>query len=189
MGEEKKSENKLNRRELLGTAITGAAVLAGYSCLGLKDAVAQYRKTGRPVFSVAALNELFGGTPNAQYKQLLTEAERDPKGFVRSHFTLTAAQEKDLNELTPQDLAKIREAAGTAQRENLRFRSDCGVGVRLPQNEHFSFVKETFGAASPQSRPSQQQQRPGPQSRATAPAAAGNSFAGTLTLNMSGFAR
>jgi hypothetical protein len=187
MGEEQKSP-ELSRRELLGKALTGAAVVAGYSCFGLKDAVAQFRKAGKPVFSVAALNELFGDTPNAQYKQLLAEAARDPQGFVRSHFTLTAAQEKDLNGLTPQDLGKIREAAGTAQRENLRFRSDCGVAVRLPQNEHFSFVKESaIGPASPQSRPSAQQQRP--QSRAAASAAAGNTFAGTLTLNMSGFAR
>jgi hypothetical protein len=131
MGDGKTSENKMNRRELLGTALTGAAVLVGYSCFGLKDAMAAAKKSGKPLFSPEALNALFPAQPNADYKRLLTEAQSDPQAFVRNHFTLTSDQEKSLAALTPADVSSLKLGIGTALREELRIQSDCGASAKL----------------------------------------------------------
>jgi hypothetical protein len=132
MAEEKKSDHKLNRRDLLGSALTGAVVLAGCTCLGLKDALAFAKKSGKPLFSPEALNALFPAKLNGDYKKLLTEAQSDPQSFVRNHFTLTADQEKGLAALTSDDLSSLKLGIGTALHEDLRIQSACGGSAKLP---------------------------------------------------------
>jgi len=131
MSDKKKSEHKMNRRELLGRGLMGAAALAGYSCFGLKAAMAAAKKNGKPLFSPEALNDLFPAKLNADYKKLLTEAHSDPQAFVRNHFTLTPDQEKSLAALTPADISSLQLGIATALREDLRIQSDCGASTKL----------------------------------------------------------
>jgi len=127
-----KPGHKMNRRELLGGALTGAAVLAGYSFLGLKNAIAVAKKQGKPLFSPEALNALFPVKLNSDYKKLLTEAQNDPQAFVRNHFALTPDQEKSLAALTSDDLSSLKLGIGIALHEDLRIESLCGASTKLP---------------------------------------------------------
>ena len=131
MSDENKSLN-MNRRDLLGRALTSAVVLGGYSCLGLKDLLAFAKKSGKPLFSPEALNALFPAKLNNDYKKLLTEAQSDPQSFVRNHFTLTAEQEKSLAALTADDVSSLKQGIGTALHEDLRIQSSCGASAKLP---------------------------------------------------------
>ena len=211
MDQENKTNRGLNRRELLGTGLTGALLLAGYSCLGLKDAVAAARKTGKPLFSADALNALFPNQPNAEYKQLLAEAQANPVAFVRSHFTLTEDFDKKLKDLDDgkdkQDQFTLQQALDTAQRENLRIVAVCidrkaaalQTGeVRVAESSRF-FVSKSLNQAivvpggpaanQPRTRPGQQPQRPPAIPQQNLPVGKdqlqGLRFAGTLRLTLS----
>jgi len=170
MDEKSKTNRGLNRREVLGTGLTGALLLAGYSCLGLKQAVAAARKSGKPLFSADALNALFPNQPNAEYKQLLAEARANPVAFVRAHFTLTDAVENIVNDLEKEannfndndkqgnyrinpptndyqdNYRLLTQAIDTAQRENLRIvaqslRKGCGTAAwRGARRREFTFL-------------------------------------------------
>jgi hypothetical protein len=170
MDKDSKTNRGLNRREVLGTGLTGALLLAGYSYLGLKDAVAASRKSGKPLFSADALNALFPNEPNAEYKRLLAEAHADPVAFVRNHFTVPADQKKALDDFEKelsasankvgdrdtQDQFSLQSALATAQRENLRIVAQCLEGkapallpgeVRLAEGSHF-FVSKSLHQAT-----------------------------------------
>jgi hypothetical protein len=174
MDNENKTNCGLNRREVLGTGLTGALLLAGYSCLGLKQAVAAARKSGKPLFSANALNALFPNQPNAEYRQLLAEAQANPVAFVRRHFTLTDAMDDVVNDLEREANDKqgnyrinpgtndyqdnyriLTQAIDTAQRENLRIVAGCITGraaalqpgeVRVGESSRF-FVSKSLDRA------------------------------------------
>lgn len=144
MGDEKTSDHKMTRRGLLGRALTGAVVLTGYSCLGLKDALAVAKKSGKPVFSPEALDALFPAKPNDEYKKLLTEAQSGPQSFVRNHFTLTPDQEKWFAALTPADISSLKVGIGVALREDLRMQSECRAIEKLGPKEQLVAQGSSF---------------------------------------------
>lgn len=84
----------LNRRWVI--AAGSAACFAGIS----RDAVAQVIRraaaSGLPVLTEASLNAMIPlpGEPN--YAELIGEAARDIRSFLRAHFTLTEQQEKEI---------------------------------------------------------------------------------------------
>lgn len=89
------STKGLTRREALGKAATGALLVAGYSCFGLKDLVAQARAAGKLPLHTSSFSQLLPNTPSPEYRAMLTEASRDPLAFLESHFTMTERQRAD----------------------------------------------------------------------------------------------
>ena len=147
---------------------SGPPKIAGYSVPGLKDAVAQSRKTGSPVLDAATMNGLLSNAPKAAHRALLSELVSNPASFVKAHFSLTKQQGKELAALTPSETNALRKGAQTAMTESLAVKADCGAARALDPGEqliakagHFSITKV---------------------------AAAPSGFAGTMKINMRGFA-
>lgn len=100
-----KDEKKVDRRAFMITGATGAIVGLSSLRLGLKEARAQARQTGKPVLTDRAINNLF--LSGAKAAGLAAEARRDVRGFIKSRFTLTAAQEQQLESLSPEETEAI----------------------------------------------------------------------------------
>src|SRR5215831_11984307 len=86
----------ITRRQLLMKAGSGAALLAGYSCLGLKPLVGQPKTPVRLPLNGTTLTQAFPQTPGPAYRAVLLEAARDPLAFLESRFVLTDDQRKQL---------------------------------------------------------------------------------------------
>ena len=112
-------------------AVIGGAATAGFVTLGLKEALATSRVTGKPLFGTgcAQLNQLVPATPGPEYDRLLEEGMADPKGFLTKRFTFTKTQMAALDAATPAELEAIRGALRTAKRDHLRVHFDCGAGA------------------------------------------------------------
>jgi len=118
----KKERDRMNRRKFLKDGMAPVALGAGCLKFGLKDAFAQARKAGKPLFSVERLNALVPSKPNDTYISHAKEAESDPLGFARKYFHLTSKQEEVFASLSPTDIEKIRKAIRTALEKNYRVR-------------------------------------------------------------------
>lgn len=112
----------MNRREFLKDGMTPVVVGAGCLKFGLKDALAQAKQAGKPLFSVQRLNALVPSKPNATYIGRAKEAEHDPLDFARKYFHVTSKQEESLASLSPDDIEIIRKAIRTALEKNYRLR-------------------------------------------------------------------
>ena len=110
---------------------SGPGEVPGFSAPGLKDAVAQSRGTGMPVFDVKTASDLLSKAPDANHRKLLMDMAEDPVNFVKSNFSLTEKQASNLANLTSKDTQLLRNAAGTAMRENKEVKADCGFGTFL----------------------------------------------------------
>lgn len=118
-------EGKVSRRD----ALKGAAAAAGFVTLGLKKALADSRVIGKPVLAndCRALNALVPTAPGPEFDRLLQDGILDPKGFLKSHFSLTQAQLAKIDGTSPADVAAIQGALRTAQQKNLAIHFDCGA--------------------------------------------------------------
>ena len=115
---------------------SGPPDVPGFSAPGLKDAVAQSRSTGLPIFDMKSANDLLSGVPKDTHRALLMEAAHDPGTFVTSRFSLTEQQTKDLANLTPQQKNAITNGLHTALRENLAVQATCiGADHKPPIGE------------------------------------------------------
>ncbi len=124
------SGSDLSRRE----ALTRVVAAAGFVTLGLKDALAQSRRTGKPLFGTRecdSLNRLVPAAPGPEYRRLLEEAVADPKAFLTARFTFTARQQSALAAVTPDEIRAIQSALRTALQDDLIVRFDCGA-LRAP---------------------------------------------------------
>ncbi|MEK6304482.1 MAG: hypothetical protein AABO41_27655 [Acidobacteriota bacterium] len=101
-----KDEKKIDRREFMKSGATGAIVGLSVLKLGLKEARAQAKQTGRPLLTDRAVNSLFLRS-GAKSAELAAEARRDVKGFVKRNFTLNSAQEQQLESLSAEEIEAI----------------------------------------------------------------------------------
>lgn len=101
-----KDEKKIDRREFMKSGATGAIVGLSALRLGLREARAEAAQTGKPVLTDRSLNALFakGGSKTSA---LAAEAKRDVRSFVKSRYTLTRAQEQQLESLSQEELEAI----------------------------------------------------------------------------------
>ena len=122
---ERLSPDQISRRSLLRGALTGAVVVAGFQCAGLKEVVAAVLRVGRPAFSAQALQTMLDTASPSQRRLYLDQGSTDPKGFVRSHFVLTAAQDASLDHLSSQDLDALKNSIRAAEVHNMPLRFTC----------------------------------------------------------------
>jgi len=121
-----KNKMRIPRREFMKSTGAGAAGTIVGLTLGaeLKEVLAQASRTGKPMLTEGAVNNLFSpGGPNERSKLpgLLAEAKRDVKGFVRNRFTLTPSQDQQLESLSRQQLESISGALEAAERPGSAF--------------------------------------------------------------------
>jgi len=102
-------------------AVAAAGAVIGLSSLGaVKEALAQAKLTGKPLLTESALNSVFstGGANERSRMAALAEARQDVKRFIRNRFTLTPAQERQLDSLSTQRLESINRLLETAEKSN-----------------------------------------------------------------------
>ena len=131
-----KDERKIDRRGFMISSASGAIV--GLSCLsiGLKEALAQARQTGKPLLTEESLNNLFtvgGSNERSMVAARIVEAKQDVKGFIRSRFTLTPAQEAKLESLSAEQLETIRRLLESAEKTGTTLKVSFGRPVEDPR--------------------------------------------------------
>ena len=99
------------RRQLLRTAVV---VATGWR-VGVREAIAQARVTGKPMLSADTM------TRALSTRAALESFKAGPKAFVREHFSLTRSQERFVELGTPQEVGAIRKAVNTALRNNAQI--------------------------------------------------------------------
>lgn len=124
-------EKNVARRDFIKTSAAGTAgVIIGLSSLssGLKEAVAQARLTGKPLLTEEALNRVLstGGANERSNVPALAEAKRDVKGFIRNRFTLTRAQDEQLELLSGERLKAINGLLQSAESSGGRLMVNFG---------------------------------------------------------------
>jgi LysM repeat protein len=100
----------------------------GFSAPGLKEVVAQSRMTGLPVFHTTTVNALFSGASREAHNAALTDLANDPGNFVKTRFTLTDQQKKNVERLPSAQTEVVRDAARLALSLGGLFGGDCGAG-------------------------------------------------------------
>jgi len=104
----KEDENTTSRRAFIRT---GALSLAGIACLsvGLKEALANARATGKVLLTEANLNSLFAAKKQSkQIKELVKEISRDIPGWLKREFSLTEVQKKAIDSIRPAQIAELK---------------------------------------------------------------------------------
>jgi hypothetical protein len=95
----------VSRRQFLVASTVGMGCLG----IGLKEALAQVRATGKPLLTQESLNNFINNAAKDPklYERYVREASLNLKGFVKTHFTLTSEFEKNLNAMSSQDVQKF----------------------------------------------------------------------------------
>lgn len=88
----------LNRRWVI--AAGSAACFAGIGRDALAETLRRAAASGLPMLSEASLNAMLPLPEEADYAEVLGEAARDIRSFLRAHFTLTAEQEKEIGTIS-----------------------------------------------------------------------------------------
>jgi hypothetical protein len=111
--------DNLGRRDFLKSA--GAMALVGAACLGtgLKQALAQAKKAGKPLLTEKGVNEFINGKSKEELRSLMQEASKDLIGFLHKHFFVAAQQENELKTLAKSDISKLSEALAKAEKQNM----------------------------------------------------------------------
>jgi hypothetical protein len=126
----KKKTQQARRQFLKDSGLATAALGIGFFSFGdWRKAFAQARVTGRPVLTEQTLNT-FIPKDRATFKRLAAEAKRDLPSFVRSRFSLTAAQEREIDGLTQVEQNQIRKAIEMAEKEGVPLRVNIRRGGR-----------------------------------------------------------
>ncbi len=117
MGGEK--DKGLDRRQFIKRAATSAIVGAGCLKFGLREALAQAKAAGKPLFTTEHVNALIA--KHQDFHKHANEAKLDLKGWVRKNFYLAPEQEKVLGGLTAEKVKRVKDAIRLAQQKNYRF--------------------------------------------------------------------
>jgi hypothetical protein len=204
MSKDKTNEAGISRRGFLGKAMAGAVTAAGFSCVGLKAAVAenraaaaggraaaaggspavsQARALGKPPLNVATLNSTL------QNRAQLGLIGADPKRFLKEHFSLTPTQLKEVEGLRSDELAAIRQALDAARRDNLSVSADC-IGPGFIDSKQAQVVVQTSRIRAVKPGATAGNMAPGVgANNATAMGGAAGRTGGTLKITLSGFAQ
>ena len=144
-------QGRLDRRTFLAK---GMAAAAGFGCLTfgqLRKAVAQSRVTAKPILTQASLNALIPKQP-AQFRAAAQQARTNFKAYIRSHFTLTPAQDTALTAMTQSDVNQVLSAINTALEKN--YRLQVRMSPRSPGSGNPTIQKPVLkGATGPRGDP------------------------------------
>jgi TAT (twin-arginine translocation) pathway-exported protein len=148
MSTEKPSKN-LNRRQFLKTS-AGLAVAAGcFSSIGLRQAIAEARRTGKPVLTPARVESNIPAPTSPEFHQHIAACKENPRAYLEQTFHLTRAQQRAIDSLSPDDRQKLNAALDTAEQRKLPIRiqhvpSPQRFSVQ-PQVQQDSVVIKTVG--------------------------------------------
>jgi hypothetical protein len=112
----------------------GAACYASMSTTAYAQLRATTRMTGKPLFTIAALNAAIPGRRDPHYQLVFAEISRDPRAFVLARFTLTPEQQAQMNAISNSEMGSLgalfRNAAAHGQgvRAEARETSNKGCG-------------------------------------------------------------
>jgi hypothetical protein len=135
MNENENDQTDVARREFIkGSAAGAVAAVVGLSALsiGLRETLGQAQRTGKPLLTDEALNNLFAkGADERSKMSAAGEAKRDVKGFIKNRFTLTPSQERQVDSLSQEQLETIRGLLGLTERPgtNLTVRFDRPIST------------------------------------------------------------
>ncbi len=150
----------------------------GFSAPGLKAAVAQSRTTGLPVFHVTTVNALFSGASKEAHNAALNDLANDPRSFLKTRFTLTDQQKKNVENLTSAQTEAVSGAARLALSLGALVGDDCGAGDVSNKGKEESAKLKT--KSEPTISVTQGQALAGS-------VAAMKGYSATVTIHMSGF--
>ncbi len=109
----------INRRQFIKRAATSAIVGAGCLKFGLREALAQAKALGKPLFTTENLNALIA--KRQDFHKHANEAKLELKGWVRKNFYLAPEQDKALGAFTAEKVKRVKDAIHLAQQKNYRF--------------------------------------------------------------------
>jgi hypothetical protein len=112
-----KKPTRLTRRQFLFSSTVGVGCLA----VGLKEALAQAAKTGKPVFTEAGLNKLIADATPQQAQAMANMAKTDLLAFLLKYFTLTPLQLEWVKTMTPKEKDYILKAISGYQSTSRKF--------------------------------------------------------------------
>lgn len=151
MSKEKKTE--LARRAFLkDSALATAAIGVGYFSFGAwRKAFAQAKKTGKLVLTEQNLNSIIPKDPSV-LKRFSVGARRDVRLFVRSRFSLTEEQEREIESLTAADQKQVVKALDIAEKKrvplSVRITGKARSGLSQPGQSGLTPVSFTNSPAS-----------------------------------------
>ena len=109
----------VNRRQFIKRAATATLVGAGCLKFGLREAVAQAKAAGKPLFTTENVNALIA--KRQDFHKHANEAKVELKGWIRKNFYLAPQQEKTLNDFSAEKVKRVKDAIDLAQQKNYRF--------------------------------------------------------------------
>ena len=85
----KSDESDLNRRRFLQTSAAAAVGGVCFSSATIKRALAEARKSEKPLFTETNFNALLPQKHDDTLRQMMQEAKQDLRAFIRGRFYLT----------------------------------------------------------------------------------------------------
>jgi hypothetical protein len=159
-------------------ALLGVAAAAGFVTLGLKQALADSRVTGKPLFGgdCGALNKLVPNEYGPEYIRLLDEGIADPRGFLTKRFSFTKNQQAALAAASPADISGVQAALRAAKQDKLRLHFDCDAPAK-------GQVMHTSQRITISSWGDPHEARAGVAAQKVAPVVSRNAFQGTINFS------
>jgi len=102
----------IDRRRLVAGGAAGCLALMTSGELAQARAAAQL--SGKPILTAESLNAAIPPPGSARHRTVLLEAARDPRSYLRAHFTLTPAQEAEIASISQGDLGALQTALRSA---------------------------------------------------------------------------
>lgn len=128
-------DNASDRRKFLKEGVAAVALGLGYlNFAGLKDALAQARQVGKPLFTGRNLTTFIDykwSFDKKGFRTLALKAKDDIKGFIRQQFHLTPEQSRGLDTLSPRHLSTIKKAIDEALTKAVTLRVDIEKGAEV----------------------------------------------------------
>ena len=115
----RKKEVGISRRKFLGNATKTTVVIAGCLKIGLRDALAQAKLTGKPVATEKNLNNFVEEATRSKgsYAKLVGEASADLRGFMAKNFTFTPEYEKNFKAMSDKEIEEIQNVIAQSIKE------------------------------------------------------------------------
>ena len=115
----KRNQDEFSRRDFLKNSAGAAAIIGCFTRSGLRDALAQAGKAGKPLLTEANLNAHIppiGDLP--AFRAWVAEVKQDVKGYLDKHFHITSEQRDEIDEvLDPRTARQIGEGLDRCVRE------------------------------------------------------------------------
>lgn len=94
--------------------------------VGLKEALSESRRTGKPILTETNLNRfsIKSETDIAKYQEVVRGAQTDLKGFLSKHFVLTPEHEKAIEGISERDLKDLKEVLEEVSEKKLSMNFD-----------------------------------------------------------------